>query len=119
MRSTLQKTNVIYECTCKFGDCEHLTDTNNRPTYIGYTTTTLSRRLTMHLQQGAIKTHTLTHHNIPITRHTLVNNTRIIHKENNSNRLQLKEALLKKQRKPKLNKQNTGSERTLSLYTHS
>ena len=41
----LQKTNVIYKFKCPRGDC--ISDNNN--IYVGLTSTTLSRRLTMHL----------------------------------------------------------------------
>ena len=41
----LQKTNVIYKFKCLLGDC--ISDNNN--IYVGLTSTTLSRRLTMHL----------------------------------------------------------------------
>ena len=41
----LQKTNVIYKFKCPLRDC--ISDINN--IYVGLTSTTLSRRLTMHL----------------------------------------------------------------------
>ena len=41
----LQKNNVIYQFKCPLGDC--ISDNNN--IYVGLTSTTLSRRLTMHL----------------------------------------------------------------------
>ena len=41
-----QKTNVIYKFKCPLGDC--FSDNNNN-IYIGLTSTTRSRRLTMHL----------------------------------------------------------------------
>ena len=40
----LQKNNVIYQFKCPLGDC--ISDNNN--IYVGLTSTTLSRRLTMH-----------------------------------------------------------------------
>ena len=55
--SALKKCNVVYLYSCKKGDCALQ---NN--SYIGHATTTLSRRITMHLQQGGIKTHNNTHH---------------------------------------------------------
>ena len=42
----LQKTKVIYKFKCPFGDC--ISDNDNN-IYVGLTSTTLSRRLTMHL----------------------------------------------------------------------
>ena len=47
-KTQLNTTNVIYQFTCPNEDCM-LRSTN----YIGSTTTTLSRRLTMHLTNGA------------------------------------------------------------------
>ena len=48
-KTQLNTTNVIYQFRCPNEDCM-LRSTN----YIGSTTTTLSRRLTMHLTNGAI-----------------------------------------------------------------
>ena len=48
--------------------------------YIGSTTTTLSRRLTMHLANGAIKDLQLARHNSNLTRNNIVRNTVIIRK---------------------------------------
>ena len=46
--SMMKKSNVVYHYTCKKGDCA----LHNNSGYIGHTTTTtLSRRITMHLQQ--------------------------------------------------------------------
>ena len=45
---------------------------------VGLTTTTLSRRLTMHLSNGGPKQHTQNSHNINLTRESQVNNTKII-----------------------------------------
>ena len=80
------------------------------------TTTTLSRRLTMHLQSGAIKKHSLQAHNQILTREILVNNTKYIHSETNFTRLQVAEALLIQKLRPKINNQDTGTSRTLSLH---
>ena len=54
----LKKANVIYECNCATGDCEL-----QNSKYVGMATTTLSRRLTMHLQNGAPKKHMKESHN--------------------------------------------------------
>ena len=70
----------------------------------------------MHLQQGAIKQHTINMHHTDLTRQMLTQNTKIIHKENNNNRLQIKEALLIKKTRPTINKQYTGSDRILTLF---
>ena len=109
--TTLKRTNLIYEYKCTLGDCELLP-----LSYIGLTTATLSRRLTMHLAVGAIKTHIYEKHKSSTTRAMLVNNTKIIHKETNHNRLSIYEALLIQKHKAVINQQNTGTARTLKLF---
>ena len=107
----LQQTNLIYEYTCTHGGCEH-----NTSTYIGSTTTTLSRRLTMHLQHGAIQQHTKDKHNEALTRDTLVNNTKIVLTETDYYRLNILEALLIQTNNHLINKQHTGEQRILKLH---
>ena len=109
--SDLQKTNLVYEYTCKIGDCERL-----QSSYIGVTQTTLSRRLTMHKGSGAIKDHMERCHNLPLTRDALVNNTKILRTNNDTSRLLITEALLIHAKNPALNKQATGLTRTLKLH---
>ena len=109
---TLQQTNLVYEYKCQLGDCEH-----QNISYIGLTTNTLSRRLTLHLSNGAPKKHTLDVHNTKITREMLENNTKIISKETDSNKLHILEAIFIQQYRPYINKQDTGLTRTLKLFT--
>ena len=71
-----------------YGDCEHR---NN--IYLGMTTRTLSRRLTMHLASGGPKQLALDNYNLPLTRADLVNNTKILLTEFNHNKLSITEAL--------------------------
>ena len=101
--SDLQKVNVIYQYKCQKGDCELLPNSQ----YIGMTTTTLSRRLTMHLQSGSIKTHTLEKHNLNITRDDLISNTTIYKQINDLSRLKIIEALRINNLNPSLNQQNS------------
>ena len=108
----LQQTNLIYEYKCPIGECEHQTSS-----YIGLTCTTLSRRLTMHLQQGGPKHHTEHHHNSLLTRDMLVKNTTIIARQTDYNRLHILEALLIQKQKPPLNNQFRGTNRTLKLFS--
>jgi len=96
----LKQHHLVYEFKCNVGDCVHQ---NN--TYIGMTTTTLTRRLTMHKQDGAIKNHFQTTHNTPIERTHLDNNTRIIYKNHNFKLLQIAEAILIDKKQPTLNTQ--------------
>ena len=71
----------------------------------------------MHLGSGAPKSHTDTsHHHSLLTRDMMVDNTKIIRKENDIRRLQIYEALLIKQKCPTINIQDTGISRTLKLF---
>ena len=80
---------------------------NKFNTYIGHTTTTLSRHLTYHLSDtSAIKQHIITKYNSPNLNTSsdihkiLTKNTTILYKNNNKKRLQILEALcIKKKRK--------------------
>lgn len=96
----LKCTNVVYRFSCPFEDCR-LRDTS----YIGATTTSLSRRLTMHLRDGAPKQHMNQEHHTTLTRKHLTENTDIIKTEHNKYRLFIAEALLIRQHTPTLNKQ--------------
>ena len=83
--------------------------------YIGSTTTTLSRRLTMHLTNGAIKEHQLARHQLllNLTTDNAVGNIIIFPKHTVSLRLSINEALLIKFRDPNLNRQDTSNTRIL------
>ena len=59
----LQKTNVIYKFKCPLGDC--ISDNNN--IYVGLTSTTLSRRLTMHLSDTSSIAQHLKKYSCPTT----------------------------------------------------
>ena len=76
----LQKTNVIYQFKCPLGDC--ISDNNN--IYIGLTSTTLSRRLTMHLSNTTSIAQHLKKHSFPTElRKILTDNTTILEHQNN------------------------------------
>ena len=104
----LQRTNILYKYECNVGDCEP-------QGYIGYTRTTLSRRITMHLQSGAPLKHSQDFHSSTLNREQMVSNTSIIRQENDFNRLEIMEALYIKYTKPEINLQITGMGRTLRL----
>lgn len=106
----LKRTNVIYKYSCPDEDC-----LLRKTDYIGLTTTTLSRRLTMHLGDGAPRDHTTQAHNRHITRKDLTENTTILTTCSNRRRLYVLEALFIRKEKPKLNRQ-LGSCITLSLF---
>ena len=112
-RCKLKSTNVVYEFKCPCEDCPLPPNS----TYIGYTQCTLSRRLSNHLQNGAIQSHFMDVHDRRISRACIVENTRILRKMNDFNRLTICEALLIKLKKSQINRQDTGRVRTLQLFS--
>ena len=94
----MSRVNVVYQYFCTIGDCKLR---NN--SYIGMTTTTLSRRCSAHLQSGTPKTHTLQMHGVSLTREMLVNNTIILDSNHDKKRLQIMEALHISEKKPTMN----------------
>ena len=83
----LQKNNVIYQFKCPLGDC--ISDNNN--IYVGLTSTTLSRTLTMHLSDTSSIAQHLKKHSCPTTelRKILTDNTTILEHQNNKQKLQI------------------------------
>ena len=110
----LSLTNVIYEFTCPENECIHHPTINH--VYIGFTTCTLSRRLSMHLQTGAILNHGVQKHKAKIPRKKAEESLKVRYKENHQERLEILEALMIMIEKPEINKQDTGKVRILSLF---
>ena len=72
----------------------------------------------MHLGSGAPKSHTeASHRHSSLSRDVMVQNTKIIRKENDTRRLPIYEALIIQQKCPIINNQDTGSSRTLKLLS--
>ena len=111
---TLAKTNLIYQFTCPKNECLR---SDGKSNYVGYTTCSLSRRLSLHLQNGSIKEHFRVAHNCKISRVEIVENTIIRYIERDTHRLRLLEALVIAREAPRLNAQDTGLSRTLLLYS--
>ncbi len=109
---TLKRTNVIYKFSCPMEDCV----LQNNANYIGMTRTTLSRRLTMHLQSGNIKAHMRDEHNSNLTREMLINNTTIINHYPDFKRLHMSEAILIMEGSPAINVQMTPTSQILTLF---
>ena len=109
----LDQANIIYEFRCPNDECIRQKLNN---IYIGYTTCTLSRRLSLHLQNGAIKEHSINTHGNKMDRNTIVENTKVRYREQDQNRLEILEAILILFDKPELNRQDTGIKRKLSLF---
>ena len=110
----LSQTNVIYEFTCPQNECFHHPTINNR--YLGFTTCTVSKRLSFHLQTGAILKHSIESHGRKIDRKTAEQCLKIRYKENNQERLEILEAIMIMVEKPEINKQDTGRKRILKLF---
>jgi hypothetical protein len=107
----LRSTNVVYQYSCLLGDC------GLQPTcYIGETVTTLSRRITGHLQSGAPKQHASDFHDTILTRDMMVNNTKVIYRAADPFRLKIAESLLIRKNNPVINRQDTGFVRTIRLF---
>ena len=76
----------------------------------------MSRRLSYHLQNGAILKHSLDTHQSKITRKELEGLTCIRYIERDWNRLGILESLIIYEEDPELNRQDRGKRRILKLY---
>ena len=76
----------------------------------------MSRRLSYHLQNGALKEHFSLKHQRKLERKESELCLSIRYKENDVNRLEILEALMILKENPELNKQDTGSKRILLLF---
>ena len=99
--SLLKETNVVYRFKCTLGDCARLPNS----TYIGHTSTTVSRRITMHLQDGAPLRHLDRCHGVPLTRGMMVDNTTVLARCSDRRRLQILEAVYIRDMDPIINRQ--------------
>ena len=101
----LQKTNVIYQFKCPLGDC--ISENNN--IYVGLTSTTQLRRLTMQLSDNSsIALHLKKKHSCPTTefRKILTENTTISEQQNSTQKLWILKALHLRNIQPKLTRIN-------------
>ena len=109
--STLQQNNLVYAFNCPLSH-------SKATAYIGYTECTLERRITGHSYNGSIKQHFLTYHDIKPTKELIANNTTILTKANDKQRLTIKEALLILRYSPVINRQFDNFQHTLKLHKH-
>ena len=107
----LMRTNVVYQFDCPSEDCRP-----RHNSYVGFTWTTLSRRLTMHKQTGSIKTHMHEEHNTTLTRQQLVDNTTIIHSNRDPRRVEIIEAIHIRDFTPTINSQKNQTLEKLALW---
>ena len=105
------RTNIVYNLICPHEECR---PRNNN--YIGATTTTLSRRLTMHIQEetGPVE-HWLDKHKQKPSHKLLKENTEIMDSINDHYRLFIQEAIYITRHKPPLNIQ-TQTNISLALW---
>ena len=110
----LARTNLIYDFECNIDECARRS--RSEVTYSGMTTCTKSRRLTYHLQNGAIKNHALTNHGRKIIRKEIEEMTKTRCYQNDTRRLKILEALIIHFEDPVINRQDTGKRKVLKLY---
>ena len=80
----LKRHGVVYHKLCPANGCNH--------SYIGMTTTKLSKRLAVHLQKGNFHQHCVRNHGV-LRRPLLLQSTSILDKDQDRRRLRLREAL--------------------------
>ena len=97
--SPLKATNVVYKYKCTSGDCARRPDAH----YVGFTTTTLSRRISYHLTEGAPEKHHRLSHNEDITRKMMVDNTTILTRCLQKKKLKVMEAAFIREMQPSIN----------------
>ena len=88
----------------------------NKKRYSGLTTCTLSRRLTFHLQKGAIRSHFESCHGRNITRAEIVDMTKARCYQRDVGRLEILEVLIIQREDPEINRQDTGKVKILKLH---
>ena len=91
----LKRRNVVYKFTCPVEGCPS--------TYIGLTTTTLSKRISAHVQQGNIHNHFQSAHSARPSRDTLIDSIDVVDYDADPRRLRFLEALHIARDKPSIN----------------
>ena len=108
-RDVLKSSNVIYKFKCPLPHGQVAAE------YIGMTQNCLSRRLSLHIQNGAIKDHFEKEHKCKPKHKLLANNTNIIATEPIRLKLAIKEAIYIKNLNPSINRQFEKFDNTLKL----
>ena len=83
---TAKRTGVVYKFSCPYPHRE-------AEDYIGLTTTTINRRMTMHAQTGSIRKHFVDCHNVIPNRAQILDNIEIICLAENKQKLYIKKKL--------------------------
>ena len=102
--------HVVYKHTCNQEGCQ------SHQYYVGYTTTTLKQRMTMHAQQGSIREHNEERHKKRIRTAEILETTEVLHRSQDRMELLIVEALVIKGEKPPLNNQREGEVRILKIF---
>ena len=105
-----KRSRVVYEYNCNKEECQPSTS------YIGYTECALVDRIRNHAQNGAIAEHNKNNHNIKMKTDQILDSTKILCQFNKKEDLIFAEALLIKDKKPIMNRQNEGEERVLAVF---
>ena len=92
----IRQRNVVYYYKCHVEGCPQ--------TYIGMTTMRLSKRISCHVQEGAIANHLANAHNRRPTRERLIQDIDIIDRQSDNKRLRYLEALHILEKKPSINR---------------
>ena len=92
----IKQRNVVYHFSCPVQGCSQ--------DYVGMTTTRLSKRISCHVQEGAIHNHMTRTHNRRPTRDQIIQNTTIIDRQTDNKRLRFLEALHILEMKPSINR---------------
>ena len=112
IKPVLKRNHIVYCYTCPHEDCAL-----QKESYIGQSVTTLSCRITMHLANGGPQQHSTTVHKQKLTSANMVENTIILHHEPKITKLSILEALAIKNCNPSINRQCTGNNCILKLFT--
>ena len=94
----LKRHHVVYQYNCQVRGCPHF--------YIGMTTMRASKRISCHVQEGAIHLHHVRHHGSRPSRDQIIEGFKILEQCQDPNRLRILEALYILQLKPTLNTTN-------------
>ena len=104
-----KESRVVYQYTCPKQQCQPCIS------YLGYTECTLIDRLRNHAQTGSTLTHSIGRHGIRLTAAAMAQSTVILRKFSTKEDLVIAEAILIKERNPKINGQREGEIRILSV----
>jgi len=110
-KELLRRSSVVYQIQCPIEDCEL-----QNGIYLGQTRNTLSKRLTYHLQDGAMKDHVMKYHNRTLTRQDLEDHISVVASLQDYQRLSIYKALMILKLRPDINRQQDNFHNPLKLF---